>query len=29
MYPGRYAVCTEKGPETVDMTPLLEGNATD
>jgi hypothetical protein len=29
MYAANYAVCTEKGPETVDTTPLLEGRATD
>lgn len=29
MYPARYAVCTEKGPETVDCAPLLDGKATD
>jgi N4-(beta-N-acetylglucosaminyl)-L-asparaginase len=29
MYPARYAVCTEKGPETVDTTSLLDGKATD
>ena len=29
LYPGNYAVCTEKGPETVPTTSLLEGKATD
>ena len=29
MYEGNYAVCTEKGPETVPTTPLLDGKATD
>ncbi len=29
MYEATYAVCTEKGPETVPTTPLLEGRATD
>jgi N4-(beta-N-acetylglucosaminyl)-L-asparaginase len=29
MYEGTYAVCTEKGPETVATTPLLQGKATD
>ena len=29
MYEGNYAVCTEKGPETVATTPLLEGRASD
>ena len=29
MYPGKYAVCTEKGPETVDCEPLLAGAPTD
>jgi N4-(beta-N-acetylglucosaminyl)-L-asparaginase len=29
MYPGTYAVCTEKGAETVSTTPLLEGRPTD
>lgn len=29
MYPAKYAVCTENGPQTVDCTPLLEGTATD
>jgi N4-(beta-N-acetylglucosaminyl)-L-asparaginase len=29
MYTATYAVCTEKGPQTVDTTPLLEGRATD
>jgi N4-(beta-N-acetylglucosaminyl)-L-asparaginase len=29
MYAGTYAVCTEKGPETADTTPLLEGRPTD
>jgi N4-(beta-N-acetylglucosaminyl)-L-asparaginase len=29
MYAGTYAICTEKGPETVDTTPLLEGRASD
>lgn len=29
MYEATYAVCTEKGPETVATTPLLEGRATD
>jgi N4-(beta-N-acetylglucosaminyl)-L-asparaginase len=29
MYSGTYAVCTEKGPETADTTPLLEGRPTD
>jgi N4-(beta-N-acetylglucosaminyl)-L-asparaginase len=28
-YAGNYAVCTEKGPETVPTTPLLEGRASD
>jgi hypothetical protein len=27
MYEANYAVCTEKGPETVATTPLLEGKA--
>ncbi len=26
MYPGRYAVCTEQGPQTLDTTPLLQGD---
>lgn len=29
MYPATYAVCTEKGPETVDCEPLLPGRPTD
>ena len=29
MYSGNFAVCTEKGPETVPTTALLEGKATD
>jgi N4-(beta-N-acetylglucosaminyl)-L-asparaginase len=29
MYPARYAVCTEKGPETLDTEPLLAGKPTD
>ena len=29
MYPGRFAVCTENGPESRDCEPLLEGRATD
>ena len=29
MYASTYAVCTEKGPETVPTTPLLEGKSTD
>jgi N4-(beta-N-acetylglucosaminyl)-L-asparaginase len=29
MYAANYAVCTEKGPETVATTPLLEGRASD
>jgi N4-(beta-N-acetylglucosaminyl)-L-asparaginase len=29
MYAANYAVCTEKGPETVPTTPLLEGRASD
>jgi N4-(beta-N-acetylglucosaminyl)-L-asparaginase len=29
MYPARYAVCTEKGPETLDTEPLLQGKPTD
>jgi N4-(beta-N-acetylglucosaminyl)-L-asparaginase len=29
MYEANYAVCTEKGPETVPTTPLLEGKASD
>jgi N4-(beta-N-acetylglucosaminyl)-L-asparaginase len=29
MYEATYAVCTEKGPETVATTPLLEGRPTD
>jgi N4-(beta-N-acetylglucosaminyl)-L-asparaginase len=29
MYEATYAVCTEKGPETVATTPLLEGRASD
>lgn len=29
MYPGKYAVCTEKGPETLDTEPLLPGKPTD
>ena len=29
MYAGNYAVCTDKGPETVPTTPLLEGKASD
>ena len=29
MYEANYAVCTEKGPETVATTPLLEGRASD
>jgi N4-(beta-N-acetylglucosaminyl)-L-asparaginase len=29
MYSGTYAVCTEKGPETVPTTSLLEGRASD
>ena len=29
MYAASYAVCTEKGPETVATTPLLEGKAAD
>ncbi len=29
MYPSRYAVCTEKGPETLDSEPLLMGKPTD
>ena len=27
MYAATYAVCTDKGPETVPTTPLLEGRA--
>jgi N4-(beta-N-acetylglucosaminyl)-L-asparaginase len=29
MYPGKYAVCTERGPETLDTEPLLTGKPTD
>jgi hypothetical protein len=29
MYASNYAVCTEKGPETVPTTALLDGKATD
>jgi N4-(beta-N-acetylglucosaminyl)-L-asparaginase len=29
MYAATFAVCTEKGPETISTTPLLEGRATD
>jgi N4-(beta-N-acetylglucosaminyl)-L-asparaginase len=29
MYPSRYGVCTEKGPETIATTSLLEGKLTD
>ena len=29
MYAARYAVCTDKGPETLDTEPLLPGKATD
>jgi N4-(beta-N-acetylglucosaminyl)-L-asparaginase len=29
MYPGKYAVCTERGPETLDCEPLLPGKPTD
>jgi N4-(beta-N-acetylglucosaminyl)-L-asparaginase len=29
MYPAKYAVCTEKGPETLDTEPLLQGKPTD
>jgi N4-(beta-N-acetylglucosaminyl)-L-asparaginase len=29
MYPAKYAVCTENGPETVDCEPLLPGKPTD
>jgi N4-(beta-N-acetylglucosaminyl)-L-asparaginase len=29
MYPATYAVCTEKGPETLDTEPLLPGKPTD
>jgi N4-(beta-N-acetylglucosaminyl)-L-asparaginase len=29
MYAAKYAVCTEKGPETLDTEPLLQGKATD
>src|SRR5918997_507357 len=29
MYAANYAVCTDKGPETVPTTPLLEGKASD
>ena len=29
MYAANYAVCTEKGPETVPTTPLLEGRSSD
>jgi N4-(beta-N-acetylglucosaminyl)-L-asparaginase len=29
MYPGKYAVCTERGPETLDTEPLLNGKPTD
>jgi N4-(beta-N-acetylglucosaminyl)-L-asparaginase len=29
MYPARYAVCTEKGPETLDTEPLLQGKPSD
>ena len=29
MYPARYAVCTERGPETLDTEPLLTGKPTD
>jgi N4-(beta-N-acetylglucosaminyl)-L-asparaginase len=29
MYGANYAVCTEKGPETVPTTPLFEGRASD
>ncbi len=27
MYPGKYGVCTEQGPQTLDTTPLLQGEA--
>jgi N4-(beta-N-acetylglucosaminyl)-L-asparaginase len=29
MYPAKYAVCTDKGPETLDTEPLLPGKPTD
>jgi hypothetical protein len=29
MYSGRYAVCTENGPQSLNTEPLLEGRATD
>lgn len=29
MYSATYAVCTEKGPQTVPTEPLLQGKATD
>jgi N4-(beta-N-acetylglucosaminyl)-L-asparaginase len=29
MYPAKYAICTEKGPETVDCEPLIAGKPTD
>jgi N4-(beta-N-acetylglucosaminyl)-L-asparaginase len=29
MYPAKYAVCTEKGPETLDTEPLLPGKPTE
>jgi N4-(beta-N-acetylglucosaminyl)-L-asparaginase len=29
MYPSKYAVCTERGPETLDCEPLLPGKPTD
>jgi N4-(beta-N-acetylglucosaminyl)-L-asparaginase len=29
MYPAKYAVCTERGPETLDCEPLLTGKPTD
>jgi len=29
MYPAKYAVCTENGPETLDCEPLLQGRPTD
>jgi N4-(beta-N-acetylglucosaminyl)-L-asparaginase len=29
MYPAKYAICTEKGPETVDCDPLVPGKPTD
>ncbi len=29
MYPSKFAVCTENGPQTLDTVALLEGKATD